>query len=88
MNEVLACFDNIVVNVSNSTRLVEECTFLVRRIRKVAFGKVMLFRVQVVHVGFLAISPPPRLDNVARDRLAMVVGKCRANADEEHGLTR
>ena len=42
MNEVLACFDNIVIDVSNSTRLVEECDFLVCSISKVASGKVML----------------------------------------------
>jgi len=42
MNEVLACFDNIVTNVSNSQRLVEECDFLVCRISKVATGKVNL----------------------------------------------
>jgi len=35
MNEVLACFDNIVSNVSNSSRLVvEECEVLVCRIAK------------------------------------------------------
>merc|ERR1712151_1063643 len=42
MNEVLACFDNIVSNVSNSNRLVEECDILVCRIAKVSTGKVNL----------------------------------------------
>merc|ERR1719396_63473 len=42
MNEVLACFDNIVSNVSNSNRLVEECDVLVCRIAKVSTGKVNL----------------------------------------------
>jgi len=42
MNEVLACFDNIVSNVSNSSRLVEECDVLVCRIAKVSTGKVNL----------------------------------------------
>jgi len=42
MNEVLACFDNIVSNVSNSSRLVEECDVLVCRIAKVATGKINL----------------------------------------------
>jgi hypothetical protein len=42
MNEVLACFDNIVSNVSNSSRLVEECDILVCRIARVATGKVNL----------------------------------------------
>merc|ERR1719343_238234 len=42
MNEVLACFDNIVGNVANSGRLVEECDVLVCRIAKVATGKVNL----------------------------------------------
>jgi hypothetical protein len=42
MNEVLACFDNIVSNVSNSSRLVEECDVLVCRIARVATGKVNL----------------------------------------------
>jgi len=42
MNEVLACYDNIVSNVSNSGRLVEECDVLVCRIAKVASGKVNL----------------------------------------------
>merc|ERR1719324_2031076 len=42
MNEVLACFDNIVSNVSNSSRLVEECDILVCRIARVSTGKVNL----------------------------------------------
>eukprot|EP00927_Polykrikos_kofoidii_P027463 TRINITY_DN2414_c0_g1_i1.p1 TRINITY_DN2414_c0_g1~~TRINITY_DN2414_c0_g1_i1.p1 ORF type:complete len:1121 (+),score=186.47 TRINITY_DN2414_c0_g1_i1:47-3409(+) len=42
MNEVLSCFDNIVSNVANSGRLVEECDVLVCRISKVASGKVNL----------------------------------------------
>jgi len=42
MNEVLACFDNIVSNVSNSQRLVEECDVLVCRIARVVTGKVNL----------------------------------------------
>merc|ERR1719277_2402673 len=42
MNEVLACFDNIVSNVANSSRLVEECDILVCRIAKVSTGKVNL----------------------------------------------
>jgi len=42
MNEVLACFDNIVSNVSNSNRLIEECDILVCRIARVATGKVNL----------------------------------------------
>merc|ERR1712228_18887 len=42
MSEVLACFDNIVSNVSNSGRLVEECDILVCRIAKVSTGKVNL----------------------------------------------
>jgi hypothetical protein len=36
MNEVLACFSNIVTNVSNSARLQEECDILALRIAKVA----------------------------------------------------
>jgi len=42
MNEILAVFDNIVTNVSNSGRLQEECDFLVLRIAKVSTGKVDL----------------------------------------------
>merc|ERR1719343_719905 len=42
MNEVLACFDNIVSNVANSGRLVEECYVLTIRISKVTTGKVNL----------------------------------------------
>merc|ERR1740130_1545336 len=42
MNEVLACFDNIVSNVSNSSRLVEECEVLVCRIAKCTSAKVNL----------------------------------------------
>jgi len=42
MTEVLDCFDNIVRNVSNSNRLVEECEVLVCRISKVCTGKVAL----------------------------------------------
>merc|ERR1719456_1151199 len=40
LNEVLACFDNIVSNVSNSNRLQEECDVLVLRISRVAKGNV------------------------------------------------
>eukprot|EP00927_Polykrikos_kofoidii_P038259 TRINITY_DN32586_c0_g1_i1.p1 TRINITY_DN32586_c0_g1~~TRINITY_DN32586_c0_g1_i1.p1 ORF type:complete len:1061 (-),score=177.72 TRINITY_DN32586_c0_g1_i1:218-3400(-) len=42
MTEVLACFDNIVKNVSNTPRLHEEVDFLVCRIGKVTSGKVNL----------------------------------------------
>lgn len=42
MGEVLACFDNIVVNVANSNRLQEECDILVLRISKVTSSKVNL----------------------------------------------
>ena len=40
LGEVLACFDNIVTNVSNSARLQEECDVLVLRIARVAKGMV------------------------------------------------
>ena len=40
MNEVLACFDNIVTNVANSARLQEECDVLVLRIARVAKGGI------------------------------------------------
>merc|ERR1719428_2222216 len=40
LNEVLACFDNIVTNVSNSARLQEECDVLCLRISTVAKGTV------------------------------------------------
>merc|ERR1719346_816306 len=40
--EVLACFDNIVTNVSNSARLQQECDVLVLRISRVAKGNVNL----------------------------------------------
>jgi len=40
MQEVLACFHNIVTNGSNSGRLQEECDVLILRISKVAKGKV------------------------------------------------
>jgi len=40
LGEVLACFDNIVLNVANSARLQEECDVLVLRIAKVAKGMV------------------------------------------------
>lgn len=36
MQEVLACFDSIVLNVMNSTRLQEECDVLVLRISRIA----------------------------------------------------
>jgi len=42
MNEVLACFDNIVTNVSNSARLQEECDVLALRIARVVKGSVNL----------------------------------------------
>jgi len=42
MNEVLACFDNIVTNVANSARLQEECDVLALRIARVAKGNVNL----------------------------------------------
>jgi len=40
LGEVLACFDTIVTNVSNSARLQEECDVLVLRIARVAKGMV------------------------------------------------
>jgi hypothetical protein len=40
LSEVLACFDNIVTNVSNSARLQEECDVLILRIARVAKGNV------------------------------------------------
>jgi hypothetical protein len=40
MSEVLACFDNIVTNVSNSARLQEECDVLGLRIARVTKGVV------------------------------------------------
>lgn len=43
LNEVLACFHNIVVNVSNPARLQEECEILVLRISRVVEGKVTNF---------------------------------------------
>lgn len=42
MNEVLACFDNIVANCASPGRLTEECDVLVCRIAKVTTGKVNL----------------------------------------------
>jgi hemoglobin-like flavoprotein len=42
MNEVLACFDNIVTNVANPQRLTEECDVLVCRIAKTSSGKINL----------------------------------------------
>merc|ERR1719183_359536 len=42
MNEVLACFHNIVTNVANSARLPEECDILALRIAKVVKGNVNL----------------------------------------------
>jgi len=42
MNEVLACFDNIVTNVSNSARLQEECDVLALRIARITKGVVNL----------------------------------------------
>ncbi len=38
--EVLACFHNIVTNVSNSARLQEECDVLMLRVSTVVTGKV------------------------------------------------
>merc|ERR1719456_1551391 len=40
LKEVLACFHNIVTNVSNSARLQEECDVLMLRVSKVAKGQV------------------------------------------------
>jgi len=40
MNEVLACFDNIVTNVANSARLQEECDVLALRIARCAKGNL------------------------------------------------
>merc|ERR1719498_649091 len=40
MTEVIACFHNIVTNVSNSKRLQEECDVLALRIARVAKGNV------------------------------------------------
>eukprot|EP00927_Polykrikos_kofoidii_P013040 TRINITY_DN15679_c0_g1_i1.p1 TRINITY_DN15679_c0_g1~~TRINITY_DN15679_c0_g1_i1.p1 ORF type:complete len:1094 (-),score=158.59 TRINITY_DN15679_c0_g1_i1:516-3737(-) len=42
MNEVLACFEHLVLNVANPSRLNEECDFIVCRIAKVSSGKVNL----------------------------------------------
>mmetsp|Transcript_58317 Transcript_58317/g.92577 ORF Transcript_58317/g.92577 Transcript_58317/m.92577 type:complete len:1224 (-) Transcript_58317:186-3857(-) len=42
MNEVIACFDNIVCNVSNSQRLQEECDVLALRIARCTKGSVNL----------------------------------------------
>eukprot|EP00927_Polykrikos_kofoidii_P030732 TRINITY_DN2645_c0_g1_i6.p1 TRINITY_DN2645_c0_g1~~TRINITY_DN2645_c0_g1_i6.p1 ORF type:complete len:1095 (-),score=184.74 TRINITY_DN2645_c0_g1_i6:117-3401(-) len=42
MNEVLACFENLVLNVANPSRLTEECDYIVCRISKVSTGKVNL----------------------------------------------
>merc|ERR1719199_830099 len=42
MQEVLACFDNIVTNVANSARLQEECDVLALRIARVVKGNVNL----------------------------------------------
>merc|ERR1719440_2330123 len=42
MNEVLACFHNIVTNVANSARLQEECDILALRIARVVKGNVNL----------------------------------------------
>jgi hemoglobin-like flavoprotein len=42
MSEVLACFNNIVTNVSNSARLQEECDVLVLRIARVLKGELKL----------------------------------------------
>merc|ERR1719158_785366 len=42
MNEILACFDNIVTNVANSARLQEECDVLALRIARVVKGNVNL----------------------------------------------
>lgn len=42
LREVVACFHNMVVNVSNSRRLQEECDVVVLRIRKVHKGEVRL----------------------------------------------
>eukprot|EP00929_Paragymnodinium_shiwhaense_P055737 TRINITY_DN2790_c2_g2_i1.p1 TRINITY_DN2790_c2_g2~~TRINITY_DN2790_c2_g2_i1.p1 ORF type:complete len:1147 (-),score=315.94 TRINITY_DN2790_c2_g2_i1:353-3709(-) len=42
MNEVLAVFDSMVVNVSNSGRLQEECSILVLRIARITNSKVNL----------------------------------------------
>jgi hypothetical protein len=40
MSEVLACFDNIVTNVSNTSRFQEECEVLTLRIARVSKGSV------------------------------------------------
>merc|ERR1719311_1771380 len=40
MNEVLACFDSIVQNVSNTSRFQEECEVLTLRIARVSKGSV------------------------------------------------
>eukprot|EP00927_Polykrikos_kofoidii_P008254 TRINITY_DN13422_c0_g2_i1.p1 TRINITY_DN13422_c0_g2~~TRINITY_DN13422_c0_g2_i1.p1 ORF type:complete len:1113 (-),score=188.46 TRINITY_DN13422_c0_g2_i1:284-3562(-) len=42
MNEVLACFGDIVMNIANPTRLSEECDFIVCRIARVSTGKINL----------------------------------------------
>merc|ERR1711971_1144059 len=42
MQEVLAQFDNIVLNASNSNRLQEECDVLILRMAKVSTGQVNL----------------------------------------------
>merc|ERR1719316_1675698 len=42
MNEVLACFHDVVTNVSNSQRLQEECDVLALRVHNQARGNVNL----------------------------------------------
>eukprot|EP00927_Polykrikos_kofoidii_P033473 TRINITY_DN282_c0_g1_i7.p1 TRINITY_DN282_c0_g1~~TRINITY_DN282_c0_g1_i7.p1 ORF type:complete len:1106 (-),score=182.29 TRINITY_DN282_c0_g1_i7:180-3497(-) len=42
MNEVLECFENVVLNVANPNRLGEECDFILCRISKVSTGAVNL----------------------------------------------
>eukprot|EP00927_Polykrikos_kofoidii_P017182 TRINITY_DN177_c0_g1_i8.p1 TRINITY_DN177_c0_g1~~TRINITY_DN177_c0_g1_i8.p1 ORF type:complete len:1126 (+),score=205.84 TRINITY_DN177_c0_g1_i8:74-3379(+) len=42
MNEVLACFENLVLNVASPNRLNEECDFIVCRIARVSSGKINL----------------------------------------------
>ena len=40
MKEIMACFDNIATNISNSARLQEECDALTLRIARVVKGDV------------------------------------------------
>ena len=58
LQEVLGCFNNIVTNVANSTRLQEECDLLTLRIAKHAKGNLNFAEYQSFMLALLRALLP------------------------------